>query len=271
MTKKKRKPAKRTRLGAVIPLGPLKVGLVEIERLRRIQRVDFASYKSLSVAFDEVLEQIRVLSKIGELDLELVHLLEQAHSWVIRGVDRILSTPAPHNVEEARKLLELEFLLRDFEANPSHLKEWARVEPWRRPKKFGFGDLRRREEKRQGLDETKVVAPRDYWITHSVASHPQPLKDQNPAIAHGGWALLSSLGDLLEHAKTVVGVAQRLILSTGGVLPTEFTQLSTAGIAHAWDQMNATLHSHIPPEKFEALRQPRPKNSNLSQGLGTEV
>ena len=129
----------------------------------------------LTDAFDEVLEHLRVLSEIEGLDPELVHLLRDARRWLTAGVDRILSIPDPHSVEESRLLLELEYLLRDFAAEPAQLKKWVEAEGWKRPREFGFGKLREREEERRGLDEETVIAARDYWITHSVDSHPKPL------------------------------------------------------------------------------------------------
>lgn len=256
VNKKSKSNTKKQEIIQIAP-GVLKEALTKRSKIRKVQFYQFAKLAPLSSAFDEVLTQLNSLSETKDLDINIIYLLQEAQRWIIEGVDRILSSP--ELAEEARKLLELEFLLLDFAYNPSSLDEWANAEDWNRQSKFGFGELRRREEKRQGLNETMVVAARDYWVTHSVNSHPKPLNVNISRKISKERTFLVSLVDLLEHAKSVVIVAEIYINAQELVVPKKYPALSTKAIQEAWKRTHSTLHSHIPPDKFEELRQPRLK------------
>ena len=259
MTNKPRKSSIRKVPTNQIPPGVVSAGLAEHARLRREQREGFAKFNPLSSAFDEVHAQLQVLSEAEELNEEVVHLLRDVQVLMIEGIDRILSVPVPHDVEEARKMLETEFLLRDFAADPGNVEVWSQTESWRRQSHFGFGELRKREEKRLGLDDETVIAPRDYWITHSLNSHPKPLKDVKRRTDHWSWSMLNSLGDLIEHAKSVVNAAQIYIVAAGIGIPSAFADLPTRAIEESWERMHGALHANISDAQLEATRQPRPK------------
>lgn len=213
----------------------------------------------LTDAFDEVLEHLRVLSEIEGLDPELVHLLRDARRWLTAGVDRILSSPDPHSVEESRLLLELEYLLRDFAAEPAQLKKWVEAEDWKRPREFGFGKLREREEERRGLDEETVVAARDYWITHSVDSHPKPSSSETPPVHHWSFSMLSSLGDLILHAGSVVEAAAACVTAFGATIPQEFDGLPTSAYTESMSRTLGALHPDVSEAELDAIRQPHLK------------
>ena len=200
---KKRKPnagnpARYRSAGPAPEPSALRDGLAEHQRLRTTARHTLTAFDGLTEAFDEVLDRIAVLGQSGGLDPELAHLLSEAQRWVVAGVDRILSIPDPHSVEEARLLLELEYLLKDFAATPENIREWADAEDWNRQSKFGFGRLRQREEERLGLDALTVVAARNYWITHSTDSHPRPRSHAMPPASHWTFSLLNSMVDLVQ-------------------------------------------------------------------------
>ncbi len=238
---------------------PLLSSLLESRHRRNIQYRQLLRFNPLSLAFDELLACLEFLSRINNLDPEIVHLLDVAQQWVIDGVDHILSQSDPDSPEESRKLLELEFLFRDFAATPDQLDIWKSMESWKRHKLFGFSELRKREEKRQGLDSETVLAQRDYWITHSIESHPKPIKDVRPITEDGTRSLLSSLGDILHHAASVVEAAAICVQAQGITIPDEFSQLSREAYQTCTDKIRTVLHSHIPDETYESLRQPRPQ------------
>jgi hypothetical protein len=259
MTKKKRSRGRQISRSRSIPDGPLKRGLAAHEDLRKAQHHGLADFAPLSLAFDEILTQLGILTETELLDDELVHLLREAQRWVVEGVDRILSEPEPHQAEESRKLLELEYLLRDFTATPENLRLWIDVESWNRYSKFGFGELRKRQEKRLQLDEAMVVAARDYWIAHSTSSHPGPSKDKRPSMGDSSYSLLTAFGDLMRHAQTVVGVAEVYVQSQGLIVPPDYSSLPSEASDEAWSRMHRVLHSSLSEEQFEALSEPRPR------------
>lgn len=102
-------------------------GIGERRRRRNHQYAQLLSFDPFTDAFDEILAHFDLLSRIEGLDPEIVHLLNDARDLVVTGVDSILSEASPHSVDEARKLLELEFLFHDFAGTPENLKEWSRL------------------------------------------------------------------------------------------------------------------------------------------------
>ncbi|HZL05804.1 MAG TPA: hypothetical protein VFE45_10375 [Coriobacteriia bacterium] len=256
---KKRKPKRKIPARPIRPRSSLVDGLAEHARLRNEQRSAMKQLHPLTDAFDEVLEHLRVLSEIEGLDPELVHLLRDARRWLTAGVDRILSIPDPHSVEESRLLLELEYLLRDFAAEPAQLKKWVEAEGWKRPREFGFGKLREREEERRGLDEETVIAARDYWITHSVDSHPKPSSSETPPVHHWSFSMLSSLGDLVLHAGSVVEAAAACVTAFGATIPQEFDGLPTSAYTESMSRTFGALHPDVSEAELDAIRQPHLK------------
>lgn len=256
MTNKKKR---KSRQAPDLPPGLLKSGIGKRMARRQAQKSMFVRFDPLSKAFDEILVQLQFLSNLNELRPELSYLLEEAQGWIIGGVDRALAENASNEIEEARKLLELEYLLLDFAAVPSNLDEWMTIEPWKRQSKFGFGELRKREERRQELDDDMVIAARDYWITHSVHSHPKPPQDEPQPSPDQSRALLLLLCDLLGHGISVVHAAKECVESQGIKIPSDFVKLSTSAIETSWSRMQETLHSHIPEELLEATRNPHPR------------
>lgn len=262
MTNKKKRS--KTRATGELPPGPLKSGVAKRAARRQAHKSMLASFNPLSTAFDEILVQLDFLSSIDGLRPEISYLIEEARVWIISGVDRALAEETSNEIEEARKLLELEHLLLDFAATPSNLDEWMALEPWRRQSKFGFGELRKREEARQGLDKDMVIAARDYWITHSVHSHPKTPQDQAPQSPDESRSLLLLLCDLLGHAISVVHAAKECIDSQEINIPSEFAKLSTDAIETSWSKMHEVLHSHIPEDLLEATRNPHPRTQTFA-------
>lgn len=260
----RRKTSRRTKAEPpegliVLPQGAVSAGLLRRGEMRAKQVAALAQFDPLTSAFDEVIVRFRGLASIGGLHPEIKHLLIDAERWIVEGIDRALSSADPHPLEEARLLLELEFLLRDFAATPTHIQEWAEVEEWNRQAKFGFGKLRQRDERRRGLDETMVVAARNYWITHSSDSHPKPIKDVTPAAPHWTYSLLSTLSDLLGHGWTTADVAEDCIVALGLELPENFADLPTDASDEARRRSHAVLNAHIADADFERIHQPSPK------------
>ena len=239
--------------------GDLLRGLAARRKLRNEQRAALSGFPPIVEAYDEILTQIRTLASTAELHPEIVHLLNVAAETTISGFDHIMAVPAPHDVEESRMLMEIDFLLRDFAATPIGIDDWATAEDFQRQRRFGFGQLRTREERRRGMPDDVVLPERDQWATHSVHSHPLPSKDVEPAPSHPSFSLLASLTDLLDHARNVTLSGRTVVLSVAGVLPPGYDEFpNTAGFEFR-SKVSWLLESHIPSEDMIALYDPRPK------------
>ena len=151
-------------------------------------------------------------------------------------------------------LMEIDFLLRDFAATPIGIDDWATAEDFQRQRRFGFGQLRTREERRRGMPDDVVLPERDQWATHSVHSHPLPSKDVEPAPSHPSFSLLASLTDLLDHARNVTLSGRTVVLSVAGVLPPGYDEFpNTAGFEFR-SKVSWLLESHIPSEDMIGRR-----------------
>jgi hypothetical protein len=260
---KKRRREKATR--SVETPSPAKSELLRAlashRQLRNQQRNALSSFSPLVEAFDEVLARLALLESTHGLHKEMGHLLHMAGSTVTAGIDHLLSVAEPHDVEEARMLMEIDFLLRDFGAIPAHIDEWATADDRNRQSKFGFGKLREREERRAGLPPESVFPEREQWAAHSVHSHPLPTKDLEPPLQHPSFSLLSALGDLFDHAFTVEDSGRKAVLAQTGSLPPGYEKMPRAAGVDFRTHLAEVLESHIAPGDLAELYSVRRKKS----------
>lgn len=82
-----------------------------------------------------------------------------------------------------RDVMEIEYLLRDFAAAPSHISEWLRLPRDERGKKFSPNALRQRRAKALGVSVSDLPTSTDYR-GHSIFLHVNPPMD-NPLERRG--------------------------------------------------------------------------------------
>jgi hypothetical protein len=148
------------------------------------------------------------------LDPDIASLCGQVAEHIYLGIQSCIFTPGPHSGDDARFLMEAQFLFSDFAVNPDRIAEWRDAEPHRRNQIFGFGKLRQRREKTLGVPSGQVLPDRDEYSVHSALVHPRPGREVGTGEvtpqARRTYITLS-LGDLLEHARRTCGAAQEML------------------------------------------------------------
>jgi hypothetical protein len=144
------------------------------------------------------------LARLPGVDDDVAYLLREAAQQVVSGMESMLAEPDPRVLDEARRLMEIEFLFFEFTRSPERLDVWRAVSERERTQEFGFDVLRQREEIAQGIPAEKVLFDQEEYRMHSSAVHPQPLSRRlsvsPPDLATG---LFYDAGDLLHHASRV--------------------------------------------------------------------
>lgn len=216
-------------------------------------------FDGFTEVFDCVLTLARALAAVPEAHPELRHLCELIGQWLTAGADELLSRADPRDTEKSRLLLEVQFLLDDFAADPRLLEEWASAEPHRRNQRFGFTKLRERREAREGTPGGMVLAERDHYRTHSIRSHPFPLSDEMPSADDPQLGLLADLGDLVVHAYAALQSASSALGSVGVDVAAVAAQVDVVRIEEGLDWIERVATSHIPPDERDAMRVAVPK------------
>lgn len=217
------------------------------------------SLDGLTEIFDNILKFAHTLASTPQAHPELKHLCEFIIVCLTTGTDEILSRPDPRETEKARILLETEFLLRDFEVDPQRIEEWATAEAHRRSQLFGFGELRKRTQARQGTPPDMVLVERDHYRTHSVHSHPFPLSDVAPAAPDRKLGMLADLGDLATHAYKALQAAAAALSAAGADVTGAMAEVDLSEIEDGLGRIEWATTSHIPADELAALLDPVPK------------
>ncbi|MCW2855451.1 MAG: hypothetical protein JWR52_1066 [Marmoricola sp.] len=177
---------------------------------------------------------------------EVAGLLQSAAWKLDDGVRSILGAPPPRVVDEARFLMEIEFLLRDFALDPRRIDEWTSLDLWERNNKYGFGKSRRRVETALGLPDGQSLPDKVEYSIHSAEVHPQPAHQKHPeaTTTEQRQALLDAdLSDLAIHGWRVLtafcGNADRFVTED----PEEDIELSLdlSGVREFVANRNETL------------------------------
>jgi hypothetical protein len=174
--------------------------------------------------FFEGLSQLREamlwLARAPDVDGEIANLLREAARSVLSGTESMLADPDPRVLDEARRLMEIEFLLLDFSRTPERLGVWRDLPESERSEQFGFDALRRREEKEQGIPPQRSLFEREEYRLHGSTVHPQPLRSEAPVSPPDeASGLFYDATDLLHHAARVLTAGLAAAAQTGAGSP----------------------------------------------------
>jgi hypothetical protein len=160
--------------------------------------------RPLFEGLSQLREALLWLGRRPGVDDDIDSLLREAAQRVLTGVESILAKAEPRVLDEARHLMEIEFLLRDFSRTPERLDVWRQLSEDERTRQFGFRELRQREEKALGFVGRHVLFDEEEYRFHSLSLHPQPLGGRRPLPAPDEVSgLFRDAADLLHHASRV--------------------------------------------------------------------
>src|SRR3954454_18859192 len=131
--------------------------------------------RPLFEGLSQLREALLWLPGAQDVDAEIANLLRGAAREVLTGLESLLAEPDPRVVDQARHLMEIEFLLLDFSRAPARLDVWRGLSDPERSKKFEFDALRRREEKAQRIPPQRSLFEREEYRLHSSTVHPRAL------------------------------------------------------------------------------------------------
>jgi hypothetical protein len=150
------------------------------------------------------------------VDGEVAHLLREAGSRVVSGTEFLLSQPDPRVLDEARYLMEVEFLFLDFSRDPGRLRAWSLMPQSERNRRFDFNALRQLHQVAAGIPPDRVLFDQEEYQLHSSAIHPRPV-DRDPPLPVPDTAtgLFLDAADLLHHAVRAWTAALAVAGATG--------------------------------------------------------
>ena len=234
-TKKKKKQgrgtdARATGDGAVTTyvdllatLRPVERGLVK-ELVAREERSSQHLF-SLVTRFPEFLdglsqlqEALKWLARQSGVNVEVAHLLLEADRRVVSGTEFLLSQSDPRVLDEARYLMEVEFLLLDFARDPDRLDVWTRTPQLERSRQFDFDVLCRRHQEATGAPADRVLFDQEEYRMHGSTTHPRPIDPDPPLSApDAATGLFFDAADLIHHTMRVWTAGLAAAGSTGTV------------------------------------------------------
>lgn len=165
------------------------------------------TYRVIFEGLSALREAFLWLARVPGLHPEISHLLVEAADRIVAGVEDLLGEANPRVLDASRFLMEVEFLFREFARTPDQLVAWMEAEPHQRNQRFGFGQLRQREERARGVPEGQVLPDYGEYRAHSVAVHPLPAGAAVGGAIDQTSGLFYDTGDLLQHAVRVWLVA----------------------------------------------------------------
>jgi hypothetical protein len=133
-------------------------------------------------ALEEILTYTRELESYcgsEEHVSRLAFLLRRAHGDFATAIDALLSGFHKTVLDSMRDVMEIEFLLRDFALNHSHIAEWLTASEKVRRAKFQAGSLRQRYATSRGQAPPDMPEATDYR-GHSMLVHVLPY--DNPIV-----------------------------------------------------------------------------------------
>ena len=233
-------------------LGPSLGSLAEelSERNERRGRHLFHLVTMLRPFFDglsQLREAMLWLARAPGVDGEIANLLRDAVRAVLSGTESILANPDPRVLDEARQLMEIEFLLLDFSRTPERLGAWRDLPESERSEQFGFDALRRREEKAQGIPPQRSLFEREEYRLHGSTVHPQPLSSDVPVSApDAASGLFYDAADLIHHAARVLTAGLAAAGQTGAGSRQQLeAQLPPLDSVHVANQLIDDNHRRI--------------------------
>jgi hypothetical protein len=178
------------------------------------------SVATQSPVFIEGLSQLHAaflwLAEQPGVDGEIAHLLREVASRVVSGTEFLLSQPDPRVLDDARYLMEVEFLFLDFSRDPDQLDSWSRMPQPERSRHFNFEVLRQLHQAAAGISGDRVLFDQEEYHLHGSATHPEPV-DRDPPLPVPDTAtgLFLDMTDLLHHAVRAWTAALTVAGATG--------------------------------------------------------
>ena len=137
----------------------------------------------------------------------IAFLLSRASADFNTALEALLSGYVGVAHDAMRDVMEIEFLLRDFAAQPSHIDEWLRASPKQRHDKFRPAILRQRNATRIGKHPEDLAEATDYKA-HSMRLHvtPQktPFSDKGLVASDAPFGVDMCFWEVFEHARRLV-------------------------------------------------------------------
>jgi hypothetical protein len=182
-------------------VGPLALELNERHSRRAAHLVHLLTLSRLTFdGLSELRESFLWLTRVPGADPEIAALCRQAADKIVGGVESLLVDTHPRVLDEARYLMEIEFLFYEFAREPSQVPVWRDLSARERNQRFGFGALRRREERARNVPADHVLADRQEYSVHSSSVHPCPSSETADVGLDAASGIFHDASDLLQHA-----------------------------------------------------------------------
>lgn len=204
-------------------LRPVTGGLVNELAARQQRRSQHlfsvaTQFPVLLEGLSQLYESFLWLSRQPGVDGEVAHLLRETGSRVVSGTEFLLSQPDPRVLDEARYLMEVEFLLLDFVRDPDRLDDWRRMPQSQRSRQFDFDVLRQLHQAAAGIPSDRVLFDQEEYRLHGSATHPGPVDRDPPLpVPDTPTGLFLDMADLLHHAVRAWKAAVALVGKTGPI------------------------------------------------------
>jgi hypothetical protein len=165
-------------------------------------------------------------------------LIGRARDEFAISIDAALS--GMHRVahDAMRGVMEIEFLLRDFAAEPTHVDDWLACTPKRRYDQFRPAVLRQRHANRLGIPVADVAEAVDYKA-HSETLHVSPVP--HPFAPSGIDSSSPSAGDacfwdMFEHARRLLIAIHNMALNVGPEIAKKLSPEQLTKVGKAWER-----------------------------------
>ena len=232
---------------------PNLAGILSLAETSRAVRLKALSTTGRQLrAFEEILTYTKELEGYFRSEAKVsrvAFLLRRVHGDFATAIEALLSGFHKTVLDSMRDVMEIEFLLRDFTIQYSHIDEWLTASAKLRRDKFQAGALRQRYAASQGQPAPDMPEATDYR-GHSMLVHVLPY--ENPIVwATPGKALdplgsLVCLYDIFEHARRLFAAVWDLCIGLDLPYPNAKEFLKSAPAVweecqKLWDQVAPML------------------------------
>jgi hypothetical protein len=167
--------------------------------------------------FDELLNyltSVELMFRANTRLKDIAFLIVRAQGDFETALETTLSGLHAVVFDSMRDIMEIEFLLRDFVDDASHINEWLTLSDRKRREKFDPAVLRKRFAERQGSRPEDMIEAQDYKA-HSRYLHVTPYTNPfgSPGFvddSHPGM-LGACFWEILEHGQRLIFVIYRLL------------------------------------------------------------
>jgi hypothetical protein len=240
-----------TYVDVLATLEPVAGGLVEELAARQERRSQHlfslqTQFPVLLEALSQVQEALGWLAGQSGVNVEVAHLLREAEGRVVSGAEFLLSQADPRVLDEARYLMEVEFLFLDFTREPDRLDVWTRTPQLERSRQFDFDVLRRRHQEATGVDADRVLFDQEEYRMHGSTTHPRPI-DRDPPLSapDAATGLFFDAADLIHHAMRAwtAGLAAAGATGSAAAMTLEARRPALAAVDAAMELIDETHRS----------------------------